>query len=100
MEGYITRVLVFLNDDRGLAANTVAAYQNDLRQFFEYLHERHGAPPIDDLAEAPMVAATDDTSSQGPVTRTMVTEFVLGLRERGYAPATVARKIAAIKSLF
>ena len=40
MEDHIVRFLRFLNDERGLSSNTVAAYQNDLRQFVEYLRER------------------------------------------------------------
>jgi integrase/recombinase XerD len=96
MEDQIARFLRFLNEDRGLTANTVAAYQNDLRQFQEYLHERQPSANGNGHAggEAP---ATDPLSA---VTRATVTDFVLGLRARGYAPATVARKIAAIKSLF
>jgi integrase/recombinase XerD len=90
MQEDIIRFLRFLNDDRGLAANTVSAYQNDLRQFDGYLHERaeHGNGNGAAAAEMPCV------------TRGVINEFVLGLRARGYAPATVARKIAAIKSLF
>ncbi|HLH25384.1 MAG TPA: tyrosine recombinase [Chloroflexota bacterium] len=92
MEEHIIRFLRFLNDDRGLTPNTVAAYQNDLRQFEEYLHARHARGNGNGHAShADLLDAAD---------RTAVTDFVLGLRERGYAPATVARKIAAIKSLF
>src|SRR5262245_44231881 len=90
MEEQIVRFLRFLNDDRGLSANTVAAYQNDLRQFQEYLRER-AERPSDYPGEGGGVVV---------VGRGTVSEFVLGLRARGYAPATVARKIAAIKSLF
>jgi integrase/recombinase XerD len=98
MEEHIVRFLRFLNDDRGLTPNTVAAYQNDLRQFEDFLHARYargngnGQTALDGSASgADLLSAAD---------RSTVTDFVLGLRERGYAPATVARKIAAIKSLF
>ena len=98
MEDHITRFLLFLNEDRKLAANTVAAYQNDLRQLQEYLRSRDSSNghttnghPTTDIVSSEMLDA---------VTRADISDFVLGLRERGYAPATVARKIAAIKSLF
>ena len=95
MEDHVVRFLRFLNDDRGLTANTVAAYQNDLRQFQEYLRQRQAS--ANGNGHAVGDGATDTLST---ITRTTVTDFVLGLRARGYAPATVARKIAAIKSLF
>ena len=101
MEDHITRFLLFLNEDRKLAANTVAAYQNDLRQLQEYLRSRDASNGH--AARVPMARRLDSgvTSEMlDAVTRADISDFVLGLRERGYAPATVARKIAAIKSLF
>src|SRR3954451_4477888 len=98
MEEHIVRFLRFLNDDRGLTPNTVAAYQNDLRQFEEYLHTR--SAHANGNGHAALSADAAGTDPLGSADRITVTDFVLGLRERGYAPATVARKIAAIKSLF
>ncbi|HEY7064823.1 MAG TPA: tyrosine recombinase [Chloroflexota bacterium] len=100
MEEHIVRFLRFLNDDRGLTPNTVAAYQNDLRQFEDYLHERHGAPASNGNGHAAADGSANGADSLSATSRSTVTDFVLSLRERGYAPATVARKIAAIKSLF
>ena len=97
MEEHIVRFLRFLNDDRGLTPNTVAAYQNDLRQFEDFLHERYARTNGNGHAT---VDGTSGPDLLGAADRSTVTDFVLGLRERGYAPATVARKIAAIKSLF
>jgi integrase/recombinase XerD len=97
MEDHIVRFLRFLNDERGLSSNTVAAYQNDLRQFVEYLRERP------ERANGNGHHGNGNGASAGPpgqVSRALLNEYVLGLRARGYAPATVARKIAAIKSLF
>jgi integrase/recombinase XerD len=98
MEEHIVRFLRFLNDDRGLTPNTVAAYQNDLRQFEDYLQERQARTNGNGHSAADGRAHAVDLL--GAADRGAVTDFVLGLRERGYAPATVARKIAAIKSLF
>ncbi|HLI28842.1 MAG TPA: tyrosine recombinase [Chloroflexota bacterium] len=99
MEGYIAQFLRFLHEQRGLTPNTVAAYQNDLRQFQEFLAAQQAtaaAPPERTNGHSAAAAATRPLA----VCRAAVEEFVLRLRERGYAPATVARKIAALKSLF
>lgn len=98
MHDCIAQFLRFLHEQRGLTANTVAAYQNDLRQFQEFLAEHppaavHAAP---ERANGHVARAEHAFA----VSRATIEEFVLRLRERGYAPATVARKIAALKSLF
>jgi integrase/recombinase XerD len=66
--------LVALRVERGLARNTVAAYQRDLEQYLEFLDGRDADP---DAIEA----------------------FVGMLRDLGLADATVARKIASIRGL-
>lgn len=69
--------------ERGLSENTVSAYRNDLTQLAEHLAGLPGGP-------VPL----------GLVDRERVAGFLLLLKEREYAPATVARKIAAVKSFF
>ena len=64
--------LASLRSERGLAANTLAAYRRDLGQYFDAV----GAAPPDPAS---------------------VSGFVAELHERGLAPATVARKIAAVR---
>jgi integrase/recombinase XerD len=83
----VDRYLGFLGQECRLSANTVAAYRNDLAQLADYLDS---LPARRANGERP--GAT--------VTRAQVTGFVLSLRERGYAPATVARKVAATRALF
>lgn len=106
MEDRIERFLRFLNDERGLASNTVAAYQNDLRQFQEFLRDQPLGlvPPPDGEARNGVATLTllAPPAITAPLTITSLTieEFVHSLRDRKYAPATIARKIAAIKSLF
>lgn len=65
--------------------HTVAAYQNDLNQFLDFLQHDH-------LAGSP-TRWTD-------VTPGAVTAYILDLKEREYAAASVARKVAALKSYF
>jgi integrase/recombinase XerD len=65
--------------------HTVAAYQNDLSQFLDFLqHDRPVGVP----------------TRWDEVTPGDVTAYVLDLKEREYAPASVARKVAALKSFF
>jgi integrase/recombinase XerD len=76
-----------LADERQSAPNTVAAYHNDLMQFLKFLADRTG-----------VVGVPQDTDqSVGPE---ILGDFVFALRERGYASATIARRIAAVKSFF
>ncbi|MGC4107506.1 MAG: tyrosine recombinase [Thermomicrobiales bacterium] len=86
MEDRIERFLSDLQSERGFSANTIAAYRNDLQQFTAYVV----TPPQEDQVEA--VSCWSDLSDAH------VGAYVLHLRERSYAPSTVARKTAALKS--
>lgn len=92
MKHQVDAFLSFLASERGLAANTLAAYHNDLNQFAEYLAQRDGQ------SEAGVVTANgSEAATPG---RDGVMAFFLHLREKGYTPSTIARKTAAIKSFF
>jgi len=64
---------------RGLSPATRRSYASDLVQFSEWLVERGSALAVLD--------------------RTTVRAFVADLGRRGYAPATLARKLSAVRSL-
>lgn len=64
--------LTYLRVERGLAARSIDAYRRDLDQYFEFLG-----------SQTPSTATTD--------------AFVANLHGRGLAPATIARKVAAIR---
>ncbi|MGF1617382.1 MAG: site-specific tyrosine recombinase XerD [Acidimicrobiia bacterium] len=70
----IEEYLVSLRVERGLAANTIAAYERDLGQYQNYL------------------GAAEPTPSS-------VEGYVSSLRHEGLAATTIARKIAAIRGL-
>ena len=70
----VDEYLVSLRVERGLAANTLRAYQRDLTQYLDFLD---GAEPDEDLVET----------------------FISALRDDGLAPSTIARKMASIKGL-
>ncbi|HID87601.1 MAG TPA: site-specific tyrosine recombinase XerD [Anaerolineae bacterium] len=83
MREKIEEFLTFVSAEKGFSKHTLAAYRNDLTQFADFL-ERTSA----------------SIASWAEVTRQMVISYVLHLKEREYASATVARKVAAIKSFF
>ena len=80
MNERVTAFLTYLEDERGVAANTVAAYRNDLSQFAEWLE-----------SDAIPLASVD---------RHRLAGYMLMLQERGYAAASVARKVAALRTFF
>jgi integrase/recombinase XerD len=75
-----------LESDRGFAANTIAAYRNDLDQFCAYAQ----SPPQIDHVPA--------LGSWGELTEMHLGAYVLHLKGREYAASTIARKTAALKS--
>ena len=89
LASHIDQFLDHLTSYRHMSANTVAAYQNDLRQFESYVASsaREGNPGGNGHPADPVDAAA-------------IAGFVLDMRERGYAEATVARKVAAVRSFF
>ena len=74
LEDYLGHLAV----ERGASAHTLDAYRRDLEAYLTHLDERG-------------VASVD------AVSREDVVSFVASLRETGYAPASVERKIAAVK---
>jgi site-specific recombinase XerD len=70
-----------LSAQRGLSANTVAAYRRDLAQFFDFC-ERLGLDSIDS------------------VDRRVVRRFQAQLVSRQYVSASIARKASAVRSFY
>ncbi len=85
MEQYLTQYLTALSSQKGYSENTIAAYRNDLGQFAQFIRAQRG---------------TD--VEPGDITSEVVEAYVESLQSEagGYAPSTVARKIAAVKSFF
>ncbi|MBQ2644041.1 tyrosine recombinase XerD [bacterium] len=67
--------------ERGLAENTILAYQNDLKNFCEFLNSLN----IDDINE---------------ITRTHINMYIKELRLQGLKPTSIIRKIASIRGWF
>lgn len=82
----IQTFLNHLSIEKGFSPNTIDAYSNDLNQLAAFVEELALAQGYD-----PQWSAVD---------RNLLISYILDLKERNYAPATVARKVAAAKSFF
>lgn len=80
----IAEFLVSLSAERGLAANTVAAYRRDLAHYAEFLGVAEAPDPDPDL---------DD------ITPELVSGFMADLDGRNLKPGTIGRKMAAVRML-
>jgi integrase/recombinase XerD len=86
MEDVLQTFLVFLKSEYHYSDNTVAAYRNDLTQFYDFLQSGQYSD-LDNWAE---------------ITPEIINEYVNDLkhRDKPYAPSSIARKVAAVKSFF
>jgi integrase/recombinase XerD len=80
VDSYIAEYLGHLSVERGYSRHTIAAYGCDLRDYVAFLTGRG----VTDLTRA---------------TRDDVTAFIGALWDRGLAPGTVERRVAAVKGL-
>lgn len=78
MQTHITAFLSHVTTERGLSPHTASAYQNDLSQFVDWAREQ---------GIADLHAVTPET----------VSRFLSHLSKLGLAPATLARKRAALR---
>jgi integrase/recombinase XerD len=85
MDQILQDFLVFLREDYRYSDNTVAAYRNDLTQFYDYL-----------------VDLFPDLHSWADITPQIIDDYVDDLkhRDKPYASSSIARKVAAVKSFF
>ena len=83
----VENFLDFISVEKGFSPNTLAAYKNDLSQFAGYIE-----------AELPKKGLSPE--NWAAVDRETLLGYIVELKERKYAPATIARKTAAIKSFF
>jgi len=85
MDDCIGQFLHFMSVDRSASANTVSAYRNDLLQFQVFLSTLN---------------LNGNPTNWRKVTKDAVLKFVLELRKKRYSTATIARRVAAVKSFF
>lgn len=83
MDDPIAQFLNFLAVEKNASPNTIAAYRNDLAQFLKFIcGNSSGAPDLRAINGETLV------------------RYVESLRNNEYKDATVARKVAAVKSFF
>ena len=80
----VNEFLEFLSVEKGASGNTIAAYRNDLGQLEEFIAGTKNGH----LIQWPIINQNE------------VMEYILHLKSQSYAEATVARKVAAVKSFF
>ncbi|MFA5055392.1 MAG: site-specific tyrosine recombinase XerD [Dehalococcoidia bacterium] len=86
MRNLVKSFLNYLAIEKGFSVNTIGAYRNDLDQLAGF---------IEGTASAKGFKA-DWTS----VDRNLLISYIIDLKDRNYSSATVARKVAAVKSFF
>lgn len=86
MKENIQDFLKFLEEEKKYAENTIAAYQNDLNQFFQFISQDMDGEKPENWTD---------------IDKDAITRYIEHLKEdSGYTSSTVARKVAAIKSYF
>ena len=85
MDDRIGQFLHFLSAEKGASENTIAAYRNDLGQFQTFLST---------------LSLNGHPTDWRRITTDAIVSYVLELKKRRYAEASVARKVAAVKSFF
>ena len=83
MQDRIDAFLHYMSAERGSSRNTIDAYRNDLTRLASFAAEH---------------ANDGSTPPASAIDRELITSYVVWLGERGYAAATIARKVAAVKS--
>ncbi len=86
MREAVSNFLDYLIVEKGLSQNTRVAYRNDLEQLASFMQEEATR-----LGSIPPWAGFN---------RQAMLSYLLNLKERNYAPTTVARKVASAKSFF
>jgi integrase/recombinase XerD len=85
MDDQVQHFLTFMSVEKGSAVNTISAYRNDLDQFRQFVDIR---------------CSNGINAGWHDVNPDVLQGYVQHLRDKDYADATVARKVAAVKSFF
>jgi integrase/recombinase XerD len=86
MRDLVNAFLNYLAIEKGFSANTVSAYRNDLDQLAGFVEGTASAKGF----KAEWLS----------VDRNLLINYIIDLKDRNYSSATVARKVAAVKSFF
>ncbi len=83
MQAALAQFLDYLTTEKARSQNTIVAYRNDLQQFLGFVQ------PL----------AADDESAWSTLSPGLIQGYLAHLERQAYAASTVARKMAAVKSL-
>jgi len=86
MRDLVNAFLNYLAIEKGFSANTVGAYRNDLDQLADFIERTASAKGF--------------KAEWSSVDRNLLISYIIDLKDRNYSSATVARKVAAVKSFF
>jgi integrase/recombinase XerD len=86
MRDLVNAFLNYLAIEKGFSANTIGAYRNDLYQLAGFIEG--------------MVSVKGFKAEWLSVDRNLLINYIIDLKDRNYSSATVARKVAAVKSFF
>lgn len=102
----------YLMDERHFSHYTARCYGADLRQYIEFLTDEHDVGENDGAEKAALDKATSAAESAGVILPQSVTKFICEadpesiraflahLGEKEYSAATMARKIATLRSFY
>ncbi len=81
MKKWLEQFVTYLKKERGLAQNTIIAYESDLQNFFVFLQEKS----ITDVEK---------------VDKACIITFLLYLQKKGKATSTISRNLAVVKCFY
>jgi integrase/recombinase XerC len=83
MDGFVTRFLTYLRIERAASAHTLRSYEQDLSLYCRYVQEAIG-----------------ETVDPSAVDSSRLRRYTAWLTGQGFAPSTVARRLASLRSFF
>lgn len=103
MEDSASAFLTFLQVEKGASNNTVAAYRNDICQFVSFCSAQASSAGRNGSANGNGSGTAGENGHRRQwrtVDKPLILEFLADLQAKNYAQATIARKVAAVKSFF
>jgi site-specific recombinase XerD len=95
---FVEEYIQYLADSRHRSLNTIESYQNDLRQYGQFLCNP-GQNPFE-TSGLSMLSGVDLSQQIVEATPQTVKQFSEFLKAKFYAPATIARKCAAVEGFY
>lgn len=78
MQNALNQFLIYIASEKGLARNTIEAYERDILAFIDFLHQKGLDSPLE-------------------MTQQLITEFLSASKLHGYASASLCRMLISIK---